>query len=553
MATDLEIQQIISEEFKSKIIALESLKQPNSPFKMLSSLAVCGFEKLRADSIFIEPNIKAYFLRKILKSVTGLCWTNRSVERELAGDGGRESSAKHSTGMHLDSKVPAFSTFIMWSFRGAAWSIWKYLQYAINIENIFELKIFDVAVGDQVVSSHVRFSRKYPSKFQKDLRLIITLLDSYLTVRYAMYLVKVENVSIFMLSHNCYRYALFNRVGLHSGKSYLALGKFPYSIYALGNRESAIYPSILPIDTFQNLSDKELNSAKEYMAKRTTPGTNLLEYMDTDPYAEGEINLPIGHKENTCNVCIFLHSFADALFMNGPDTFSDLWEWTITTIDSLCAETDQKINVLIKPHPNVFLQHKIGSNVVTKDLNTYDILVEYCQRYSNVFCLPASVSNHQLTGLPGFVGVTHHGNVATELAYLGLPVIASAHAPWKHENEFVITWSNKGEYVDILGRISDYVHHNPSRASLFKFAYYYYIKFPGGFGVPSFLYGIYKSVYGDTEVSHIEACGSADEITAMFLSDFDALENSLPQFFQYLERAVRNNLCIVDAEEDYRK
>ena len=108
---------------------------------------------------------------------------------------------------------------------------------------------------------------------------------------------------------------------------------------------------------------------------------------------------------------------------------------------------------------------------------------------------------------------------------------------------------NKEEYINILKRITEYASCTPCNASLLKFTYYYHIKYPGEIGGSSFLFSIYKSVFGDSDISHIEACNCANRIASMFLSDADVLEKSLPQFYHFLHQAVGNYQNIIDAEK----
>ena len=88
-----EIETIITEEFKGKTIAIESLKQLNSPFKMLSTLAVAGFDRIGADSVFIEPRITAYFVKQVQQSMSNVFgysaiskYTRRCKQRRIFSD-----------------------------------------------------------------------------------------------------------------------------------------------------------------------------------------------------------------------------------------------------------------------------------------------------------------------------------------------------------------------------------------------------------------------------------------------------------------------------------
>jgi hypothetical protein len=57
------------------------------------------------------------------------------------------------------------------------------------------------------------------------------------------------------------------------------------------------------------------------------------------------------------------------------------------------------------------------------------VLDDLQQRYSGLAMIPAGVSNKQLAEAGMACAVTVYGTVAHEMAYLGIPTIASAHHP----------------------------------------------------------------------------------------------------------------------------
>ena len=101
-----EIKKIVSEEFRGRTIAIENLKQLNSPFKMLSSLAVAGFEKIGADSVFIEPRIGAYFRKTIQQSISSLFGSSVFSKRKSEDVSEGEYFSSHK--MRINLRNPHF-------------------------------------------------------------------------------------------------------------------------------------------------------------------------------------------------------------------------------------------------------------------------------------------------------------------------------------------------------------------------------------------------------------------------------------------------------------
>jgi hypothetical protein len=154
---------------------------------------------------------------------------------------------------------------------------------------------------------------------------------------------------------------------------------------------------------------------------------------------------------------LFLHDFDDGQYYYGNDGFDDLWDWTTFTIDTLLANS-AVVRVFIKAHPNAAGSGNSGDVVARRRLQN---------RYATtarVSWLASDTSPRALEELGHIVGITHHGSVAEELTFCGIPVIASTRAPWGERYRFASLWNTPAEYGRILRGLSIEEWRCPTRA-----------------------------------------------------------------------------------------
>jgi hypothetical protein len=153
---------------------------------------------------------------------------------------------------------------------------------------------------------------------------------------------------------------------------------------------------------------------------------------------------------------VFLHSFDDGQYTFGEDGFDDIYHWSVATIDSLLA--NEKIaHVFVKSHPNIDYKTLSGDRIALERIRL---------RYANndrfgwldPFCPLVTLSREG-----HFIGITHHGSVAEELVFLGVPVIGSQFAPWSNAYPFLTTWSDRLQYEKILRDLSPENWQPPSK------------------------------------------------------------------------------------------
>ena len=170
---------------------------------------------------------------------------------------------------------------------------------------------------------------------------------------------------------------------------------------------------------------------------------------------------------------IFMHAVSDAQYLFGDNDFLDLHDWLIKTI-KLCIEYN--ITCVLKLHPSYFSEdHNYESDKrylqIIQKLLSFDIsdfssnksvqILKTSHKYT--YCSSQISSNQLADSLGTFIGITHHGSIAFELAYQGLPCICSSlsyYSILKSLPPQIKTYSNLEEYRSIIQKLLDAPDHN---------------------------------------------------------------------------------------------
>ena len=148
------------------------------------------------------------------------------------------------------------------------------------------------------------------------------------------------------------------------------------------------------------------------------------------------------------SILICLHSFEDGQFAFGFDGFDDLYDWTITAIEASLANLDVS-KVLIKLHPN-------GTyNSWSADQMALNKLIERYEIFQKITFLDRKTSLCALAEIPYLIAITHHGSVAEELVYLGIPTLASNCSPWGSAFLFTEEFRSREHLTEILLSIKE--------------------------------------------------------------------------------------------------
>lgn len=495
-----------------KVSSTVAIEETNFGFKVLDYILTRLLNDNNIDVIKFSPNLRKAKIENIKAFIV---YAVKKVLKIL-------KSFPCEASIQSEPVLPSTIKFVIWELCAFFWSFYKYLLIRCRVRSIFCLKIGNVLIGDLVMSDCVRSSQKNPSKLRYDKNLFKSLYKSYEQYKYGLFLFKKKKVQTLVPSHNTYTRAVMSRTIINCGGNMLYVGKFPFSIFVNKFTFSKNLPYLLNVDQFPTINDENIKVVCRYMESRITPNSKVLPYMNDNSNQNDVLqyqlyNIEINDKK--INACIFLHSFADALFAFGYDSFDDIWSWLTFTIDNLLSIKKVSINIFIKPHPNIEYFNKYKTNVVRKDHDTYVYLKNQYNKYNNLHFLTPSTSNSELVKLPNFIGITHHGNVAPELAYCGVPVLASAHAPWKFCGGFLITWSTKKQYQQQLFNIGTHLAFVPDKKSLYNFVYYYYLKLNDNCNLDVYHNKFFKIAYNTALISDKEFHEKYHEIISIIKKD----------------------------------
>ena len=308
--------------------------------------------------------------------------------------------------------------------------LWRSLK---NSEDISQLVVGDILVGDLIIDSYLRF-RPSPQFLVKD-RFVLTLLwQTHRDIRRAYDFFSGYKPSFYLASYSTYipngiavRVALQVGVPVYVVCSPLVFGKkLNLNDYYHTPDTSDYYSNFEKMD---KQADK-LTKAEEQIEYRLSGGIDEATfYMKHSAYFRSDEKV-VDVEEA---VVVFLHDFYDSPHVYDGFIFPDFWSWICFTIDSLIQSGT---NFWVKPHPN---QISLSDTAV-------QLLIK---KYPQLQIMSTRITNTQLVDGGMICGVTAYGTVAYELAYLGVPSICCAKHPY-HSFKFCRTARNLDEYRNFL-------------------------------------------------------------------------------------------------------
>jgi hypothetical protein len=311
-----------------------------------------------------------------------------------------------------------------------AYKCWRNL---ISKDSLIKLTVDDVLIGDLVNDAFLRF-KPSPTVDLKDLYLLVIIWQAYRDISRAKKYFKKVKPKIYLTSYTTYiQHGIATRVALMSG----------VRVFSFGNSQE-FAKELSQLDWFQ--SKNPVGYSKDFskltnLEKKITVSKFALDarisgvidsatsYMKQSAYSD--FGQPVPDVKGA--VVVFLHDFYDSPHIYPDMVFSDFWEWTCFTIETL---KKANITFVIKPHPN---QINLSDNV----------LLDLKKRYPDIVLISSKITNKQLVKAGVVCAVTVYGTVAHEMAYMGVPTIASARHP--HISfDFCKTAKNKIDYAELL-------------------------------------------------------------------------------------------------------
>jgi|APSaa5957512535_1039671.scaffolds.fasta_scaffold41615_1 hypothetical protein len=332
-------------------------------------------------------------------------------------------------------------------------------------KRLLQLNYGGIVIGDLVASMALRQYPQSGGSMQACPGLWPTLLNAVAIRDYITTNIPSDcQNSYVIIPEPTYLHALYSRLLHKQGACVLARYHYAKEFVLISPQQDLYNPKVVQTKKFTPPSDEDILRAKTYLQERIEQPNKHLWYMldgvncIDEQLWDTEDNL-IEDVEGGLSAVVFLHCFDDAQYFYGVDGFDDLYHWTIFTIDKL-IDNPNVTKVFIKPHPSInFINYK-GDKVALERL---------CDRYAEnrkIIWLRKDCSLKAIAKLGRVVGVTHHGSVAEELTYLGIPVVASAVASWGTAFAFVNIWRNPEEYKTLLNHLSGENWAKPSTAMI---------------------------------------------------------------------------------------
>lgn len=352
----------------------------------------------------------------------------------------------------------------------------------INFDKLFALDYCGIQIGDLVASTCLRKDPNAGGSLRRVNGMSATMLKAFIMVDHIRRHINEPNVVDYASSpEHSYlqqiyrRCVVFNQGKILENKSY----KNNYQIFEKNELNDKHNPFVCQRPD-RKLTRQNLEEVERYLRARIDDPSNVLWYMkgnmfeETEAFTHWRQNRSRPLKPGKVAI-VFLHAFGDGQFKLGTDGSGDIYEWAEKTIQTLAAESlvDE---VLVKPHPNRRRRRSADFFAIRR-------LKQKFLHNSKVCWLSGEERVRDLAAVEGAFGVTHHGSVAEELTFLGVPTIASCAAPWGTDFEFVWTWEDLKEFESIVRCIVvnyDAIDMTPAAHELTKFVYEYRIRWKNG-------------------------------------------------------------------------
>ncbi len=347
--------------------------------------------------------------------------------------------------------------------------IFIYYKLFKSAKVFLKLRYKNILIGDVIASTFLRNNPKNAGSLRLSFG-VLSLLNK--VIFYNIKSKKIvkslnEKLSYIILPEPTYLQVFWKRLFIKYGATSIETHSYEKKFYLnddqlMGNPWIARKKPIKKISTKQredigNFFNIRLNNPEKIMSYMTKINSNNNNENQINTIDNKTLNFRTNDLDNNKELVaiIFLHSFDDAQYCFGIDDFTDLYEWTIFSIDS-CLANNEFDKILIKPHPGsdyeVFPGDKIAFDKIYQKYNKID-KINFIKKDSSIVYL-SSISN--------VIGITHHGSVAEELVYLNQNAIGYIGGMWSDHYKFLDTWKTKNEYTNIIKSYKKKIIKKPS-------------------------------------------------------------------------------------------
>ena len=325
-------------------------------------------------------------------------------------------------------------------------------------KSLNDLYINDLKIGDILYDTIVRFNSLKPTVRLKGYLYFKFLALALEMIRFNNKLLKKVNFSKCFFTQGVYlHHGLPVRQFVNNNKEVYTIGGL-FQMFKINTRDHYLMEKDFRFHKKNfdlKFSNNEISLAKKQFSIRFKglDDNGQVNFFDVNPYGDKKVRL-----NKSIDGVLFLHDFYDSQKIMGESIFNDFLEWFEFTVH-LIKKHD--LNIGIKPHPH---------DLTIESKRFVDKLKK---KYTNLNWIDKKMSNTTIFDSNIKFGITHHGTVASELAYFGIIPITCAENPTSSFN-FTKQARSKEEYANIICKIKN-SKFKIDKKEVFKFYYMHYM------------------------------------------------------------------------------
>jgi hypothetical protein len=359
----------------------------------------------------------------------------------------------NSSRMHAEKIVKNKLTLIL--FKKNKYISLKYLVFIFFI--IFSGKIFSknriyikyegINIGKNINSKTLRNFKSYTSTFFFYLELFKNFYRAGIIIESCKNYIKKNKIKAIYVDHCTYLNGIIFSYFANS-KIPVYTNNYPLSIFMIDFRKKnnlllSNYDKVIKFSLKKSIKKKDkIDSIK--VLKQMTFQKNYLSWMKRIKFK----NL-MKKDYKKFDYVVYAHSFTDGQLVYGNDEFQNTYDWLDFTLNEL--KKRQK-KVLIKGHPNFY--EKSYGVLSYWDKKIFRKIINKYSSEKNFLFLNSPIFNFDLLKQldNNCILITHHGTVLLEGAFLNFKTICSESTFYEKSYKHTITWKNKDEYKQLLGK-----------------------------------------------------------------------------------------------------
>lgn len=131
---------------------------------------------------------------------------------------------------------------------------------------------------------------------------------------------------------------------------------------------------------------------------------------------------------------LYLHAATDGMYLHGYSGYPRPHDFFVDVCTKLSTALCGKINIIIRPHPNLFWGEtspypshclRAHNEAIIFDSHIHDLLLVAYEVGANPIIVTASMKLHELFCIPGAIHISHHGTVLNDAYAYRLKIIAT--------------------------------------------------------------------------------------------------------------------------------